>query len=44
MGAYEDMHSGLLLKYLKKYLPKHMSVLDVFTSVQEGVFNNFFQK
>lgn len=39
MHSYEDVSNGVLLKYLKKYLPKHMSVLDVFTSVQEGMFN-----
>jgi hypothetical protein len=33
MYAYEDMHNGILVKYLKKYLPKRMSVVDVFTSV-----------
>lgn len=37
MYAYEDIHNGILVKYLKKYLPKQMSVLDVFTSVQEGM-------
>ncbi|CAG2224437.1 MALT1 [Mytilus edulis] len=43
MYAYEDIYSGILVKYLKKYLPKRMSVLDVFTSVQEGMFNNCFK-
>ncbi|XP_052099716.1 mucosa-associated lymphoid tissue lymphoma translocation protein 1-like [Mytilus californianus] len=37
MYAYEDIHNGILVKYLKKYLPKQMSVLDVFTSVQEDI-------
>lgn len=37
MYAYEDMHNGILVKYLKKYLPKQMSVLQVFTSVQEDI-------
>lgn len=37
MYAYEDMHNGILVKYLKKYLPKQMSVVDVFTSVQEDI-------
>jgi hypothetical protein len=38
MYAYEDMHNGILVKYLKKYLPKRMSVVDVFTSVQLHVY------
>lgn len=41
MYAYEDIHNGILVKYLKKYLPKQMSVLDVFTSVQEGMVQRF---
>jgi hypothetical protein len=28
MYAYEDMHNGILVKYLKKYLPKRMSVVN----------------
>jgi hypothetical protein len=42
MYAYEDMHNGILVKYLKKYLPKRMSVVDVFTSVQEGNLSFLF--
>ena len=43
MYAYEDIHNGILVKYLKKYLPKQISVLEVFTSVQEGMEGNYFR-